>query len=212
MEDWSCSRNTSYGSNPTREVVFTSTGLMEQQYDMATLVKEGKIVTFTNKVVDLFNPQPESFNIEDIAQGLALQPRFGGQIRTFYSIAQHSVYVSQDLRGEQALWGLLHDASEAYIQDLVTPLKYNIPLYREVEGKMMAAIAVAFSLPEQFLLDLEDKTSMIKQIDTKQFLWEWQHLKVGNGVKGWLPEEAKKRFLARYNDLLKKAAQTGVTA
>jgi len=163
----------------------------------------GDILTYSGLTLNIFDPKPESFTIEDIAQGLSNTSRFGGQIQNFYSVAQHSYYVSMDLKGEKQLWGLLHDASEAYIQDIITPLKNRLEVYRDIEDKMMIAIAKAFNLPNEFLLELDDKTSDIKRIDHKQFLWEWEHLKVGN-VKGWLPEEAKTKFLKRYDLLTKK--------
>jgi 5'-deoxynucleotidase YfbR-like HD superfamily hydrolase len=106
------------------------------------------ITTISNQSLDLLSPVPEFIHILDIAHGLALQCRFAGQIQEFYSVAQHSVLVSRLVPPEDAMWGLLHDASEAYINDLLGPVK-KTPLltgYRMIEARLMDAILVQFGL------------------------------------------------------------------
>ncbi len=48
-----------------------------------------------------------------------------------------------------ALYALLHDATEAYIGDMVSPLKQVIPQFREVEDRLWSVICEYFELPEQ---------------------------------------------------------------
>ena len=106
------------------------------------------IQTYTGKMIDLFAMRPEHIDIDDIAAGLRIL-RFNGQSRFPYSVAQHSVLVSETCNPEDALWGLLHDASEAYLGDIIGPLKVT-PLmtgYRELERNVMAAICEAYDLP-----------------------------------------------------------------
>lgn len=79
--------------------------------------------TWLGNAVDLLNPHPASIDIEDIAHHLSLTNRFTGAIRCPYSVAQHSLYVSMMLSGPDQLHGLLHDAHEAYLGDISTPLK-----------------------------------------------------------------------------------------
>jgi 5'-deoxynucleotidase YfbR-like HD superfamily hydrolase len=66
----------------------------------------------------------------------------------FYSVAQHSVYVSQQCDPDDALAGLLHDASEAYLSDIVRPVKFTAEMegYRAIEKRLENAIAEKFGL------------------------------------------------------------------
>ena len=81
------------------------------------------IQTFTGRAFYVLDPRPEDVDIEDIAHALSMQCRFAGHCREFYSVAQHSVTASWLVPPEDALWGLLHDAAEAYVVDLPRPIK-----------------------------------------------------------------------------------------
>jgi uncharacterized protein len=80
------------------------------------------IQTFSGRKFHLIECTPDDVAFIDIAVPLSRMARFNGHTRTFYSVAQHSVLVSQHC-GEFALEGLLHDAAEAYLGDIVRPLK-----------------------------------------------------------------------------------------
>ena len=107
--------------------------------------------TYTGRRIDLFVPQPEQIEIEDIAHALAHECRYAGHVKEFYSVAQHSVTVSRLCSPEDALWGLLPDASEACLGDVVKPLKVSgaFAEYRKLEVRMQAAICSRFGLPHQ---------------------------------------------------------------
>lgn len=96
--------------------------------------------------IEVLNPRPAQFSLIDIAYGLSRQRRFGSFSPVHYSVAAHSVYVSKHVsRAEQAR-ALLHDAAEAYIGDITTPLKVCLPEYRRIEALWDAAIAARFGL------------------------------------------------------------------
>jgi hypothetical protein len=82
------------------------------------------------------NPNPDEIHIMDVAQGLSHVCRFAGQVKVFYSVAQHSVLVSKLLDDRTALWGLLHDASEAYLHDLTRPLKHAMDALPETTDRL----------------------------------------------------------------------------
>lgn len=98
--------------------------------DVGPSLKSGKIrmsktwmETNSGRRLDLLNPDPDQIEIDDIAHHLGILPRFNGATRFPYSVAQHSLYVSMLVPDHLKLPALLHDAHEAYIGDLSTPLK-----------------------------------------------------------------------------------------
>ena len=103
--------------------------------------------THSGKIVDLSRFSEEDICEEDICHALAHIVRFTGHIKASYSVAQHSLMVSDLCPDEYRLWGLLHDASEAYLGDVSTPLKSLLPEYAEIEGRVQRIIAGRFGLP-----------------------------------------------------------------
>jgi len=104
------------------------------------------IQTYTGRVFWPLDPRPSEVHIADIAHALANQCRYAGHTLAFYSVAQHSVLVANHLPPELAKWGLLHDASEAYLVDLPRPVKRIVQGYVEAEEQVMAAIAMQLGL------------------------------------------------------------------
>lgn len=105
------------------------------------------INTWSGKTLDYAEPKPESICIEDIATALSRECRYAGHSQHFYSVAQHSVLVSRIVPPEHALEGLLHDAQEAYLKDIPSPLKTLLPDYRRLEARFDALIRQRFELP-----------------------------------------------------------------
>lgn len=99
----------------------------------------------------------QSIKIEDVAFALSNLSRFCGQT-TFYSVAQHSLDVAAMLPAKLKLSGLLHDATEAYVGDVITPIKRQVPLFYEIEHKIMELII------EKYKIDPYNK--LVKKADT----------------------------------------------
>lgn len=106
----------------------------------------GAMQTFTGARFDPVNPSVDAICIIDIAHALSLICRFGGHCNYFYSVAQHSVWVSRHLPEPLRLKGLLHDATEAYIGDMIRPLKMRIPQFQQIEQNLWHAICLRFDL------------------------------------------------------------------
>src|SRR5919108_4617314 len=110
--------------------------------------------TVSGRRVNPFDPDPDQLDAGDIARALANQCRFGGHSRVFYSVAQHSVLVSQlvEQRGgdvEDAFAALMHDATEAYLGDMPHPLKHRSPLgaaFKEAEARLEVALRDRFQI------------------------------------------------------------------
>jgi 5'-deoxynucleotidase YfbR-like HD superfamily hydrolase len=103
----------------------------------------GVVETYTGGGVDLFDPDPATVSIEDIAAGLAHTCRFGGHCRRFYSVAEHSLYVHHEFPREEPrlrLLALLHDAGEAYVGDVPRPLKTEVEAFERVERQVLDAV------------------------------------------------------------------------
>jgi len=104
------------------------------------------IQTYTGRAFWPLAPRPEDIDLADIAHALALKCRFTGHVREHYSVAEHSVHVSRLVPPEDAFWGLLHDASEAYLPDVARPVKPRMIGFRRIEDRVMRAIAKRFGL------------------------------------------------------------------
>lgn len=104
------------------------------------------VSTFSGNRFYPLGPRIDRVTIEDIAHGLAYQCRFNGQTREFYSVAQHSLIVASLVAPHLRLAALLHDAAEAYLGDMVKPLKVLMPEFADLEDRVSALIANAFGV------------------------------------------------------------------
>jgi uncharacterized protein len=167
--------------------------------------------TFTGRKFFPMDPRPEEINGLDIAHALSLQCRYNGHTTRFYSVAEHCVLLSYAVSPENALWALLHDASEAYVGDMIRPLKLHMPAYVEAEDVVMGVIAYKFGLAGSTMPD------EVKDADTRILLNEKAELMYNPSgllwtvdgmeplpnvvVEGWSPEVAEQRYLARLSEL-----------
>ncbi len=111
------------------------------------------ILTATGKWFDVLKPEPALIDLADIASALSKLCRFGGHCQQFYSVAEHSILVSRLVRQQKSgapmalAWGLLHDASEAYVVDIPRPVKRHLKEYIAIEDAIQQAVAERFGLP-----------------------------------------------------------------
>lgn len=149
--------------------------------DSFTLLSPNAIRVYSGRMFDLANPDPGLLDINDIAHALSLICRFTGHVNEFDSVGQHSLIVSNLVPREDALAGLMHDATEAYLTDVSRPLKRMLPDYQAAEHRMWQAIAARFDLP----LTLP---ASVKEADNVSLIWEQRDLM--NGAHCSFPELA----------------------
>jgi len=106
------------------------------------------LTTYSGQHIDYRNVTASQIVTDDIAVALSNICRFAGHVPEFYSVAQHAVLCSQIVPAEFALEALLHDAAEAYCQDIPAPLKRLLPDYQRIEEAVDIVIRQKYSLPE----------------------------------------------------------------
>lgn len=166
----------------------------------------GVIHTYGGGAIDLIHPSPEDVSIEAIAHALSMQCRWTGHVKRFYSVAEHSYHVSKIVPRLEAL---LHDAAEAYLGDMASPLKRTEEVgraYSLAETRMELQIVWKFRLSWPW-------SKAIKEADTAMLLREAQELlphlgeKMPDPPEGtppvwcWTPQHAEEKFLERYYSL-----------
>ena len=166
------------------------------------------IQTFTGKQFFPLDPRPEDLDIRDIAHALSLQCRFNGHCLQFYSVAEHSVRVSEWLDGEHSLWGLLHDAAEAYLGDVVRPLKRQLDAYNAIEKRLLRVVADHFDLGWPMPEAVAVADTRLLAAEARDIMapapapWELMGLEPLPGtIEPWSATEAEQRFVERYAKL-----------
>jgi len=165
------------------------------------------IETFTGKRFYPFEPNPADIDIQDITHALSLICRYNGHCDHFYSVAQHSVLVSELVPKQYALDGLLHDAAEAYIGDIPPPIKKELPKFQEAERRLEVLIAEVFgvSFPIPAVVKTADSALLaaesIQLGMQKRSGWYLPVAAASVTIDFWDAEYAERRFHERYIEL-----------
>ncbi|MCG8694668.1 MAG: hypothetical protein MI806_25965 [Minwuiales bacterium] len=166
------------------------------------------IETYTGRQFWPLDPHFGDVSIIDIAHALANKCRFSGHTTRFYSVAQHSVLVSRHVPKEHALWGLLHDAAEAYLPDVASPLKNHLPGFRDFESGVGRAIAERFRLPWPMPAEVKRADKAILADERRAVMprthRKWDYLTerpLGIRIHPVMPQAAELAFLARFAEL-----------
>lgn len=138
------------------------------------------IITYTQKHMDPLDPHPEEIDIHDIAHALSLLCRGNGQVKTFFSVAQHCIYcaLEAEKRGYSPsviLGCLLHDGSEAYMADVPRPLKLSMIEYQKAENRLLDMIYHKFinkPLSEKELMQIKEIDDDLLYFDLTELLNE----------------------------------------
>jgi len=164
------------------------------------------MTTISGKRINYENPTVEMFDITDIAHSLSNLCRFGGHINRFYSVAQHSVMVSNLVPHHLALAALLHDASEAYLSDIVRPAKRLLPEYKELELKIQNVLeerfAVTFDHEEIHIADNKALYAEASYFYDDISDWGLDGFEHDCIIKPLSAEHARLMFLCRFSELV----------
>ena len=186
------------------------------------------ITTYSGIRMNPVQPQKDDIDIKDIAHALSLVCRGGGHVTHFYSVGQHSLACAEEarLRGcsiRVQLGALLHDGSEAYMSDLVRPVKEQIPQYRTIENRLIDTVWAKF-IPEPAAESgstegnplTEEECRLIKEIDDDVMSWDMKIL-LGDEINqryenlrykpdhSFVPmETVERKFLSKYDELYTK--------
>lgn len=180
--------------------------------------------TNSGKKFSLLEVSQKNIDILDIGHSLGMLCRFNGHCDQFYSVAQHSVFVSHIIEPEFAFEGLMHDAAEAYLGDMIRPLKQIVRgEYMALETVVMREICKKFGLLQEspghteihraikhvdrLALEME-RLALVPNPEGHEWSQtagisqeEWIHLRRASGsphVKCWDPYKANLEFMKRF--------------
>lgn len=169
------------------------------------------ISTYSGQRLYLLDPRPTDINIKDIAHSLSLSNRFCGHSLFSYSVALHCINVSTMLEEMKEsklvqLWGLLHDAEEAFVNDLPSPLKRCPELagYREIGKNVQKAICKKFNLPWPEPAVVKEVDCRMLATEAKKLIknfseWDYPHLPYDSvEIRCLEPKEVEEAFLKRF--------------
>ncbi|MCI5773938.1 MAG: phosphohydrolase [Erysipelotrichaceae bacterium] len=172
--------------------------------------------TYNHKIFDPMEMTCEDVDILDIAHALSMLCRGCGHVQFFYSVGLHSINCALEAQARNyppkiQLACLLHDASEAYISDIIRPVKQHLPKYQEIEHNILSTIFQAFGLELSFI-----EQKMIKEIDDQMLANEMPIIFSTHNLDSIPPlqsqptikelpfAEVKQRFLALFATLNEK--------
>ncbi len=185
-----------------------------------TCAPEWNVSLYSQRRIDLSSFSEDIVDIGDIAHSLSLQCRYNGHCKYHYSVAQHCVYVHNMLRyyTRAPHWinfaGLLHDASEAYLQDIIRGCKRMMPSYLEIEDKIQNVVYCRYGIPDHRFIHKTIKywDNRVLRSEVAALFANWKYcfpraeeiepaLIV---IEPWSPAEAEEKFLAIANDYIEE--------
>lgn len=164
---------------------------------------EAWIQVASGRKFDILNPTLDMIEVDDIATALAKTCRYGGHTVGYYSVAEHSVVLSRQAPNKiVARHLLMHDAAEAYIGDIVYPLKAVLrPIIAPIEEKIEALIAERFGLSYPWPTYVKEYDHDILYDERIAFMGYTPGPYPGPPLEGWEWPEAYRQFMGRFEEL-----------
>ena len=178
------------------------------------------LLTFSGKQFYVADPQPDSILIEDIAHGLSNLCRFVGAVKSFYSVAQHSLLVEEEVErviGKDdwtvvvRLKALIHDAPEYITNDCARPVRRMIPAFNRLDSRIWNVVCQKFNLEpkwESVIADADDTILLAERRDLlvpSSYHWVEQdkHQASAKKIVPMTPGQAEIKFLEKFYQLQK---------
>lgn len=155
--------------------------------------------------LDLSDPRENQFTLEDVAGALSKICRFGGQIECFYSVAEHSYWCGYQaecdgLSRDEVCAVLLHDAAEAFVGDVVKPLKIMLGEFGRIERRVEGVIE------RKFGVDFGRHKNVIRKIDQEMLIAERRAMFSVDDVQ-WPGEDDVRRLTHQFGKWLPPCAE-----
>jgi hypothetical protein len=175
------------------------------------------IETFNGQFFSLNTDSLEGLTIDNIAHALSMVNRFNGHTKFPYSVAEHSVHVASQLPPDLQLIGLLHDGSEAFIQDIPAPFKPYLPDYAVIEKQVQDRVYRAFGMDPEWVdsvyAEVKHVDSMMCQVEATHLLHStgagWASNPANLGIYGLSPVAAEGLFYLAFDKITKGNYFTG---
>jgi hypothetical protein len=179
---------------------------------MSSDIKKPYILTHSGVKFILRSSGVDGFKLGDIAHSLSMQCRYTGHTKLFYSVAEHCVLMSRYVEDPDCkIVALYHDAVEAYVGDLATPLKQCLPEYKVIEEEVEQRLFtwLGYNPPPRV-------KKLVKMLDTRIMLRERNVLLPDRGhwiedevvtpldidIECWSPARAKKEYLKQADKMM----------
>jgi 5'-deoxynucleotidase YfbR-like HD superfamily hydrolase len=179
---------------------------------MTQIKMDDGIALLSGAMFNYNKPEESGVTVDDLATALSNVCRFSGHLPRFYSVAQHLVNTSRIVAPEFAFTALMHDTAEAFTNDLPTPLKAALPVFKELETKIEAAMSNKFGFqfpypPEVKLADTQMLLLEKNYVKEDDNVWEYyrdvefEHLRDTVDLDSWQPRRAKREWMERFEEL-----------
>ena len=170
--------------------------------------------TYSGLTVDFDNISRNSISIKDVAHALSITCRWNGHTKKFYSVAEHSILAATHAINNNesyldSLFILLHDASEAYVSDVASPIKKFFPTYMDMEEKIQVVIAEKFDLPYPMPKQITEMDYKVLATEKRDLLGEepasWGRLPnpLDEIIVPMTPIQSKAAFTKRFKELFR---------
>lgn len=188
------------------ELLKNQHNMKQKQFHPVHACYDGVFDSFLGTKISLQAPTADMISIVDIAHALSNICRFGGHASQFYSVAQHSCIVAYFAPEHLKMAGILHDAAEAYLGDVIKPLKVILgDSYKVLEDRFEMVIGNKFGVPMCDFKAIKKYDMMALEMEHEGLIkGNWQPMKELNPIHNIMePEEAEEFFLFIFEDIQK---------